>query len=80
MKEGDTFNLPVSNFFTADENFYDLLMEDLNNDNYIEFKVKKVLDKNIFKEDYNYGLGIIMSKDFLEEISKNEYIEYKVFK
>ena len=78
LKEGDTFNLPVSNFLTTDENFYDLLMKDLNNDNYIEFKVNKVLDKNLFKEDYNYDLGIIMSKDFLREISKNEHIEYSL--
>jgi len=78
LKEGDTFNLPVSNFFTTDENFYDLLMEDLNNDNYIEFKVNKVIDKNPFKEEYNYDLGIIMSKDFLQEISKNEHIEYSL--
>ena len=54
LEEDDTFKIPVSNFSTLEENFLGLLIEDLNNDNCIEFKVKKILDKNPFESDYNY--------------------------
>lgn len=78
LKENDTFKIPVSNFLTSEENFLDLLIEDLNNDNCIEFKVKKVLDKNPFESDYNYDFKIIMSKEFLEKINTSEYIRYEL--
>ena len=70
LEEDDTFKIPVSNFST--------LIEDLNNDNCIEFKVKKILDKNPFESDYNYDFKIIMSKDFLEKINTSEYIRYEL--
>nr|WP_275547949.1 ABC transporter permease [Clostridium cuniculi] len=78
LEEDDTFKIPVSNFSTLEENFLDLLIEDLNNDNCIEFKVKKILDKNPFQSDYNYDFKIIMSKDFLEKINTSEYIRYEL--
>ena len=76
LEEDDTFKIPVSNFSTLEENFLGLLIEDLNNDNCIEFKVKKILDKNPFESDYNFK--IIMSKDFLEKINTSEYIRYEL--
>ena len=78
LEEDDTFKIPVSNFSTLEENFLGLLIEDLNNDNCIEFKVKKILDKNPFESDYNYDFKIIMSKDFLEKINTSEYIRYEL--
>lgn len=78
LEEDDTFKIPVSNFSTLEENFLDLLIEDLNNDNCIEFKVKKILDKNPFESDYNYDFKIIMNKDFLEKINTSEYIRYEL--
>ena len=78
LEEDDTFKIPVSNFSTLEENFLGLLIEDLDNDNCIEFKVKKILDKNPFESDYNYDFKIIMSKDFLEKINTSEYIRYEL--
>ena len=78
LKEGDTFKLPISNFSNFEKDSLKLLKEDLKNDNCIEFKVKKLLDKNPFESGYNYDFKIIMSKDFLEKINTSEYIRYEL--
>ena len=79
LEEDDTFKIPASNFNKfLNENYTEILLKDKAEDKCIEFKVKKILDKNPFESDYNYDFKIIMSKDFLEKINTSEYIRYEL--
>lgn len=72
LKEGDTFKIPVSNF--SNENYIDNLLKDKEENNCIEFKVKKVIDKNPFDEGYNFNFTIIMGYDNYEKVTSELYL------
>lgn len=79
IKEGDTFKIPKAslekNAFENKENCKDAIKTDIINNNLYNFKVKKVIEKDIFLGDYNYELGIIINKDlyYSQDYSYNIY-------
>ena len=75
LKEGDTFKLPVSNFnYGSEENYKENLLKDKRENNCIEFKVKKIIDKNPFEEGYSNKFTIIMYYDNLNKIDNSIYL------
>ena len=75
LKEGDTFKLPVSNFnYGSEENYKENLLKDKRENNCIEFKVKKIIDKNPFEEGYSNKFTIIMDYDNLNKIDNSIYL------
>ena len=75
LKEGDTFKVPVSNFDKfSDENDTDNLLKDKAEDKCIEFKVKKVIDKDPFEQGYNYNFTIIMGYNDYEKVTSELYL------
>ena len=84
LKEGDTFKVPASNFNEfLNENYTEILLKDKAEDKCIEFKVKKVIDKNPFEEGYNYNFNftIIMGytdfKKVTSELYLNKWIKFR---
>lgn len=82
LKEGDTFKVPASNFNEfLNENYTEILLKDKAEDKCIEFKVKKVIDKNPFEEGYNYNFTIIMGytdfKKVTSELYLNKWIKFR---
>ena len=82
LKEGDTFKVPASNFNEfLNENNTEILLKDKAEDKCIEFKVKKVIDKNPFEEGYNYNFTIIMGytdfKKVTRELYLNKWIKFR---
>ena len=82
LKEGDTFKVPASNFNEfLNENYTEILLKDKAEDKCIEFKVKKVIDKNPFEEGYNYNFTIIMGytdfKKVTRELYLNKWIKFR---
>lgn len=75
LKEGDTFKVPASNFNEfRNENYTEILLKDKAEDKCIEFKVKKVIDKNPFEEGYNYNFTIIMGYSDYEKVTSELYL------
>lgn len=77
LKEGDTFKVPASNFNEfLNENYTEILLKDKAEDKCIEFKVKKVIDKNPFEEGYNYNFNftIIMGYTDLKKVTSELYL------
>ena len=82
LKEGDTFKVPASNFNEFhNEDYTESLLKDKAEDRYIEFKVKKVIDKNPFEEGYNYNFTIIMGytdyEKVISELYLNKWIKFR---
>ena len=81
LKEGDTIKIPATciNCITSIENMEDeglinSINKDIENDNYYEFKVKKIIDKNPFDQGYSYSLQMIVSKEFMKPFRKDVFI------
>ena len=75
LKEGDSFKVPASNFNEFhNEDYTESLLKDKAEDRYIEFKVKKVIDKNPFEEGYNYNFTIIMGYNNYEKVTSELYL------
>lgn len=75
LKEGDTFKLPVSNFnYGSEEDYKKNLLKDKRENNCIEFKVRKIIDKSPFDEGYSDRFIIIMDYDNLNKIENGVYL------
>ncbi|MDU7454646.1 ABC transporter permease [Clostridium saudiense] len=75
LKEGDTFKVPTSNFNGfGNEDYAEILLKDKEEESCIEFKVKKVIDKNPFEQGYNHNFTIIMGYDNYEKVTKDLYL------
>lgn len=75
LKEGDTFKLPVSNFNNIGKDDFNQLLKDKQNENYLEFKVKKVISKNPFNTGYSNAFMIIMDYDAYNKLEKGIHLD-----
>ena len=47
--------------------------EDIKNNNYMEFKVKKIVDKDLFSNDYNCNFQLIINENKFNELFKDQH-------
>lgn len=89
LKEGDTLKIPKAciDYLKYDdektEDSNELVKEaidkDISENNYYEFKIKKIIDKNPLSYGYSYGFEIAFSGDFFKSLNINNFIgSYKL--
>lgn len=65
-KEGDTIRIPKGVIDTSSngekESYHDIIKDSEENNDYLEFKVKKIIDRDILSADYNYIFGLIVNE------------------
>lgn len=73
LKEDDTFSIPVSCFKESDYEDYDSYLDEIRKERecgeVINFKVKKVIDKNILEYGYNDRFIIMMNNNTYKKIA-----------
>lgn len=74
IKEGDTIKVAKSSIDGYDkEDFNEILDRDKKDNNFVEFKVKKIINKSPFDFDYNATFKIIMSYDEFTKLYDENY-------
>lgn len=78
LKEGDTFSIPKASLDKSMdsyevEEYKDIIKIDIANNNFYNFTVKKVIEKDVFQGDYNYELAIIINEDLYNSLDYYSY-------
>lgn len=76
-KEGDIIKIPAASLkymkIMDMEECKKAINEDIKNNNYMEFKVKKIVDKDLFSNDYNCNFQLIINENKFNELFKDQY-------
>lgn len=78
IKEGDTFNIPKTALDNTPDNYMEgeyaeRIRKDIEDKSFYTFKVKKVIDKDIFLGDYNYSLSFIINEELFYGLEYSTY-------
>ena len=75
-QEGDTIKIPKASveLDKFEDNYNELVQKDVAERNYYEFKIKKVIDRSSFSDDYNFSLSIIVNEDNFSKFNKNSWM------
>ena len=76
-KEGDIIKIPAASLkyikIMDMEECKKAINEDIKNNNYMEFKVKKIVDKDLFSNDYNCNFQLIINENKFNELFKDQH-------
>lgn len=76
-KEGDTIKIPAASFKYMDiidmDQCKKAIAEDIKNNNYVEFKVKKIIENDPLTNIYNSSLKLIISEDKFNKLFNGQY-------
>lgn len=84
INEGDTFNIPKAALDKIPDDYAEgdlsnVIKKDIENKNFYTFKVKKIIDKDIFLGDYNYNLSFIINEELFYSLEHSTYTNENLY-